>query len=143
MKNPQKILTEYSLNMQYRRGDFKKTNSCNEFDIFKNSKEEGLELAILRKCSIPHYHTAEVYFCFLKDAELILGGLDEEGLGRVKTFHAKKNEVYTIPAYVIHAAGPIKGEESVELLIYSPQGNRERSSEYPNDTFKPDQIHWL
>ena len=139
-KIPENLLREYFLNMQYRKKHFTLSSSGEAFSISKHKDVAGLELALLKKTSVPHYHTATAYFLFLEDAELQLGGLDSEGVAHVTSFTAAKGKVYAIPPYVLHAAGPMQGKAEVELLIFSPHGDRPRSSEYPDDTFMPEKI---
>lgn len=142
IKEPQELLLEFSYNLFQRRKDFELCASSDKFDIYKHKTIAGLELAVLRQCSDPHYHSESTYFCFMKNSIIVLGGIDNKGIGHVTQSFAKGNQVYPISAYMLHAAGPLEEEKDTELLIYTPSGDRARQSEYPDDTYKPEDIVW-
>lgn len=122
--------------------EFELATEGKDFDIWKHKNIEGLELAIMRRQSNPHYHTQGTYFCFQEKAILTLGGLDNKGVAQVSDVIAQPGQIYPINGYVIHAVAPRNGYPEVRLFIYTPSGDRARIAEYPDDTFVPVEVVW-
>lgn len=143
-ESPESILNKFYVNFEKERSNFFLYKKGEKFSIYHHNSVSGLELAILKDCSEPHYHTSGAFFCFVDDAVLKLGGLDEKGKAHITSFNAIKGQVYPVPGYVLHAAGPVLGQKEASLLIYNIEGTiREREVDYPNDTWKPDNYHEL
>jgi hypothetical protein len=141
-ETPEQVVKECALNLDLHREAFKQTAHSENFDIYKHQTIPGLELAVIRKQSQPHYHSEDTFFCFTEDAILTLGEVDQDGIGQVSDMVAIAYQVYPIKGGVLHAASPLRNKESVTIVIYTPTGDRARKAEYPDDTIMPITTIW-
>lgn len=134
-KTAQVLLKKYALEIEKRRNEFSEVAHNASFAVSRHNEVAGLELVVMRSESEVHYHTNLAYFCFINPGLLTLGAFDRNGIAHVSKHVTVRLHVYPIPSYVLHAVGPTSENQSAELLIFTPSGDRPREDAYPDDTF--------
>ena len=126
----------------YLENNFKIYKLSKAFDIYHYKGNDcngwAIELAMLRALSQHHYHTnGDSIFLFPESsARMHLGSVidREAGVAVVASFAAAPGKLYHVPAYYVHAAGPLDSGMTTPLFILNKRVRKRSSGAYTDDT---------